>query len=175
MRQHRHERLSTYGIGEDRSATEWRSILRQLLVQGYLRSEVHRYGALRLTRKSRALLRGEERARFREDVSARRQAKVKRSESYTPSAEEQPMWDALRECRSRLARDAGVPAYVIFHDATLREMVRLHPKSLEELAAVHGVGQKKLDSYGDTFLAVLGSDTGADPGSDAELDPGVSA
>ena len=175
VRQHRHERLSTYGIGEDRSATEWRSILRQLLVQGYLRSEVHRYGALRLTRKSRALLRGEERARFREDVSARRQAKVKRSETYAPSPEEQPMWDALRECRSRLARDAGVPAYVIFHDTTLREMVRLHPKSLEELAAVHGVGQKKLDSYGDSFLAVLGSDTGADPGSDAEPEPGVSA
>ena len=155
VRQHRHQHLSTYGIGEDRSLAEWRSILRQLLVQGYLRSEVQRFGALRLTAKSRALLRGEEQVQLREDVATQRQAKVARASSYEPPPEHQPLWDALRECRSRLAKDAGVPAYVIFHDATLKEMVRLRPASLEDLAAVHGVGQKKLDSYGDAFLEVL--------------------
>ena len=177
VRQHRHEGLSTYGIGGDRSVTEWRSILRQVLVQGYLRSEVHRFGALRLTGKSRALLRGEDRVQFREDVSARRQAKVARNESYTPAPGDQPLWDALRECRSRLAKDAGVPAFVIFHDATLREMVRLRPKSLEELAAVHGVGQKKLDSYGATFLAVLEAAQGTESGVQADADavPGSKA
>ena len=155
VRQHRHQHLSTYGIGEDRSLAEWRSILRQLLVQGYLRSEVQRFGALRLTAKSRALLRGEQQVQLREDVATQRQAKVARASSYEPPPQHQPLWDALRECRSRLAKDAGVPAYVIFHDATLKEMVRLRPASREDLAAVHGVGQKKLDSYGDAFLEVL--------------------
>ena len=166
--QHRHQRLSTYGIGEDTSVPEWRSILRQLLVRGYVRSEVQRYGALRLTPKSRALLRGEEQVRLREDVAAKRQAKVARASSYEPPPEDLPLWDALRECRSRLARDAGVPAYVIFHDATLKEMVRLRPASLEELAAVHGVGRKKLESYGATFLEVLGTDAAAETGSEVE-------
>ena len=155
VRQHRHQHLSTYGIGEDRSLAAWRSILRQLLVQGYLRSEVQRFGALRLTAKSRALLRGEEPVQLREDMAAQRQARVARASSYEPPPEHQPLWDALRECRSRLAKDAGVPAYVIFHDATLKEMVRLRPASREDLAAVHGVGEKKLDSYGAAFLEVL--------------------
>ena len=155
VRQHRHEGLSTYGIGEDRSVMEWRSILRQLLVRGYLRSEVQRYGALCLTPKSRALLRGEESVQFREDVAAKRQAKVARASSYEPSREDEPLWDALRDCRSRLARDAGVPAYVIFHDSTVKEMVRLRPSTLEELSLLHGVGQKKLESYGAVFLEVL--------------------
>ena len=169
--QHRHQRLSTYGIGEDTSVPEWRSILRQLLVRGYVRSEVQRYGALRLTPKSRALLRGEEQVRLREDVAAKRQAKVARASSYEPPPEDLPLWDALRECRSRLARDAGVPAYVIFHDATLKEMVRLRPASLEELAAVHGVGRKKLESHGATFLEVLGTDAAAETGSEVEAGP----
>ena len=155
VRQHRHGGLSTYGIGEERSATEWRSILRQLLVRGYLRSEAQRYGALRLTGKSRALLRGDEQVRLREDVSTKRQTKVARKASYAPPPEDQPLWDALRECRAKLASEAGVPAYVIFHDATLKEMVRLRPASLEDLLAVHGVGQRKLDRYGAVFLDVL--------------------
>ena len=165
VRQHRHGSLSTYGIGEERSATEWRSILRQLLVRGYLRSEAQRYGALRLTGKSRALLRGDEQVRLREDVSAKRQTKVARKASYAPPPEEQPLWDALRECRAKLASEAGVPAYVIFHDATLKEMVRLRPASLEDLLAVHGVGQRKLDRYGAVFLDVLsqGGDEGREP------------
>ncbi len=154
--QHRHQNLSTYGIGEDRSATEWRSILRQLMVGGYLRSEVQRFGALRLTGKSRAVLRGEQEVQLREDLSARRQAKkVTRKASYEPPPKDRPLWDALRECRARLAREADVPAYVIFHDATLREIVRLRPTSLEEMLAVHGVGQAKLDKYGADFLAVV--------------------
>ena len=155
VRQHRHQRLSTYGLGEDRSATEWRSILRQLLVRGYLRSEAQRYGALRLTAKSRALLRGEEQVLLREDVAAKRQAKAARPASYEPPPVDLPLWEALRECRARLAKEAGVPAYVIFHDATLKEMVRRRPATLEDLAALHGVGEKKLASYGAAFLEVL--------------------
>ena len=159
VRRNRHERLSTFGIGEDRPAVQWRSILRQLMVQGRLRSDAERYGALRLTPKSRSLLRGEERIRLREDPSAKRviktRAKTARAPSYEVPAADQTLWEALRELRTRLSREAGVPPYVIFHDATLREMVRLRPASPAEFLALQGVGEKKLERYGEPFLQVL--------------------
>ena len=152
----RHERLSTFGIGEDRSVVQWRSILRQLMVQGYLRSDAERYGALRLTPRSRPLLKGEEQVWLREDPAAKRVArKTARVASYQVPPEGEPLWDALRELRTRLSREAGVPPYVIFHDATLREMVRLRPSSSAELLALQGIGETKLERYGEAFLNVL--------------------
>ena len=159
VRRNRHERLTTFAIGEDRSAVQWRSILRQLMVQGRLRSDAERYGALRLTPKSRPLLKGEERILLREDPSARRairtRAKTARAPSYQVPAEEEPLWEALRDLRMTLCREAGVPPYVIFHDTTLREMVRLRPSSPSELLALQGVGKTKLERYGEAFLKVL--------------------
>ena len=159
VRRNRHERLSTFGIGEDRSLAQWRSILRQVMVQGHLRSDAERYGALRLTPKSRPLLRGEERIRLREDPAAKRVArrvtKTTRADSYQVPAEDESLWEALRELRMTLCREANVPPYVIFHDATLREMVRLRPSSPSELLAVQGVGETKLERYGEAFLEVL--------------------
>ena len=154
-RRNRHERLSTYGIGEDRSEVQWRSILRQLMVQGHLHSDAQRYGALRLTPKSRPLLKGEERILLRHDTSSKRVAKAARSTSYQVPPEHEPLWEDLRELRIRLSREAGVPPYVIFHDATLREMVRLRPSSPTQLLALQGVGEKKLERYGEAFLEVL--------------------
>ena len=152
----RHEHLSTFGIGEDRSAVQWRSIVRQLMVQGYLRSDAERYGALRLTPKSRPLLKGEEQVRLREDTSSKRAIrKTARAPSYQVTPEDEPLWESLRELRTRLSREAGVPPYVIFHDATLMEMVRLRPSSPAELLALQGVGEKKLERYGEAFLEVL--------------------
>ena len=151
----RHECLSTFGIGEDRSEAQWRSILRQLMVQGRLRSDAQRYGALRLTPKSRLLLKGEEQIRLREDASAKRVTKAAREPSYQVPPEDESLWQALRELRTTLSRNAGVPPYVIFHDATLREMVRLRPSSPPELLALQGVGEKKLERYGAAFLEVL--------------------
>ena len=159
VRRNGHDRLSTFGIGEDRSVVQWRSILRQLMVQGRLRSDAERYGALRLTPKSRPLLRGEERIWLREDPSirrvAKRAAKAKPAPPYEIPAEDEPLWEALRELRTRLARESGVPPYVIFHDSTLREMVRLRPSSTSELLAVQGVGETKLERYGEAFLEAL--------------------
>ena len=156
VRRNRHERLSTFGIGEDRSVVQWRSILRQLMVQGHLRSDAQHYGALRLTSRSRPLLKGEERIRLREDTSSRRVAKkAARAPSYQVPPEDEPLWETLRELRIRLSREAGVPPYVIFHDATLREMVRLRPSSPTQLLALQGVGEKKLERYGEAFLQVL--------------------
>ena len=152
---HCHERLTTFGIGEDRSEVQWRSILRQLMVQGRLRSDAQSYGALRLTPKSRALLKGDERIRLRQDVAAKRVTKTARKPSYQVPPDDEPLWDALRELRTRLSRKASVPPYVIFHDATLREMVRLRPSSPSELLALQGVGEKKLERYGEAFLEVL--------------------
>ena len=152
----RHEHLSTFGIGEDRSAVQWRSIVRQLMVQGYLRSDAERYGALRLTPKSRPLLKGEEQVRLREDTSSKRAIrKTARAPSYQVTPEDEPLWEPLRELRTRLSREAGVPPYVIFHDATLMEMVRLRPSSPTELLALQGIGEKKLERYGEAFLEVL--------------------
>ena len=154
-RRNRHEHLSTFGIGEDRSAVQWRSIVRQLMVQGYLRSDAQRYGALRLTPKTRPLLKGEERIRLREDPSSRRVTKTAREPSYQVTPRDEPLWEALRDLRIALSREAGVPPYVIFHDATLREMVRLRPSSPSELLALQGIGEKKLERYGASFLEVL--------------------
>ena len=151
----RHEHLSTFGIGENRSAVQWRSILRQLMVQGYLRSDAQRYGALRLTPKSRPLLKGEEQVRLREDTSSKRATKAARAPAYEVPPEDESLWQALRELRTRLSREAGVPPYVIFHDATLREMVRLRPSSPSELLTLQGIGEKKLERYGVAFLEVL--------------------
>ncbi len=125
------------------------------MVQGHLRSDAERYGALRLTPKSRSLLKGEERIRLRQEVSSKRVAKVARAPSYQIASEDEPLWEALRELRTTLCREAGVPPYVIFHDATLREMVRLRPSSPSELLTLQGIGDKKLERYGVAFLDVL--------------------
>ena len=154
--QHRHQRLSTFGIGAERSEAQWRSILRQLMVQGYMRTEVERYGALRLTAKSRPLLRGAEQIRLRRDVSVAKRPRKKAPEpAHQLASQDQGLWEALRELRRKLAEDAGVPPYVIFHDTTLKEMVRLRPATAEDMLSLHGVGQTKLDRYGDAFLEAL--------------------
>ena len=155
IRARRHDRLSTYGIGKDLADVQWRSVVRQLLVQGYLRADPERYGALSLTPASRPLLRGEERILLREDPSPRRPAKVARKEDYDPGPNDRPLWEALRTCRQELAAEADVPPYVVFHDATLREMVRVKPASAEALLALHGVGEAKLERYGAAFLGVV--------------------
>ena len=156
VHRNRHDQLSTFGIGEDRSIAQWRSILRQVMVQGHLYADAERYGALRLTPRSRPLLRGEERIRLREDPPPKHAvAKTARAPAYEIPAEDEPLWEALRELRMTLCREANVPPYVIFHDSTLREMVRLRPSSPQELLALQGVGEKKLERYGEAFLAVL--------------------
>ena len=154
-RQHRHARLSTFGIGADFSDRQWRSVLRQLLVRGYLKTDAGRYGALSLTPKARPVLRGEERVHLREDAAVKRPAKAARKPSEAPPDMPPQLWEALRETRRRLAEAANVPPYVIFHDATLHDMARTMPASPEALLQLHGVGQAKLERYGDEFLGVL--------------------
>ena len=155
VQQRRHQNLSTFGIGADRSAVQWRSILRQLLVQGYLHADAERYGALRLTAKSRPLLKGEDRIRLRQDAAVKPQRKAAPKPAQEVAPQDQGLWEKLRDLRRSLAEAAGVPPYVIFHDATLKEMVRLRPASAEDLLTLHGVGKTKLDRYGGAFLQAL--------------------
>jgi ATP-dependent DNA helicase RecQ len=151
---HRHERLSVFGIGSDLPVSSWRSLLRQLLVKGYVLVDHEGYGALALTEASRALLRGEATLRVREDAKAPAARKPRAAPSELAPRDE-PLWEALRECRRQLAAEQNVPPYVIFHDATLKQMAVLRPADAAALLTIGGVGQAKLARYGERFLAVV--------------------
>lgn len=155
-----HDRLPTFGVGTEFSPAAWRSILRQLVSLGLLEVDLAGYGSLRLTPKSRAVLRGETEVRLRQEVG-RRAKGASSGRPGTPSVAlltdpgERQLFEALREKRLELAREAGVPPYIIFHDATLVEMAKSRPKGLEALSLVPGVGDSKLKRYGESFLAVI--------------------
>ena len=156
VRQHGHADLSVFGIGIDKSAQVWRSAIRQLVVHGCLRADPTRFGALVFTDSSRSVLRAEQTLPLREDPAAPRKSKNKRQSA----SEEIPiiditLWDALRDCRMRLATEQGVPPYVIFHDSTLRQMLSDRPTNPDALLEISGVGQSKLTRYGDEFLEVI--------------------
>jgi len=152
-----HDRLSVYGIGTERSQAAWRSVIRQLVVQGYLRVDQERYGALALTAASRPLLRGEVQLGLREDPQAPMPRKKPRpgAADAVLSAGDQDLFDSLRALRKQIAADHGVPPYVIFHDATLLQMVIDRPDSTEAMLDLSGVGRKKMEQYGEMFLREL--------------------
>ena len=154
---HRHQGLSTFGIGADLSAREWHAVARQLVALGFARVDPDRHGALVLTPESRPLLRGEESIELRQEVRAARPGREpkRRQPDWEIGPGDEPLWLALKERRLALADAAGVPPYVVFHDATLREFVRTRPRSPEEMLTLHGVGKAKLERFGDAFLKVI--------------------
>lgn len=153
-RQFGHNKLSTYGIGADIGDKQWRSIIRQLLVQNYLLVNDTQYGAIQLTEKARGLLKGEIKIFLREDTVVDKPVKEKRLPAKVDEAD-RDLWDALKACRKQLADDQGVPPFHIFHDATLMEMMQFRPSDNNELLTINGVGAVKLEKYGDEFLEVL--------------------
>ena len=158
-RQYRHDGLSTFGIGKDLGARQWRSVLRQLVVGGFVRSDAARFGALMLTPAARPLLRGETKLTLREDAVglAKRPPVKARNDDFNVSPSDESLWQALRVCRTELAKKADVRPYMIFHDATLKEFARLRPTSLAAMLEIHGVGNAKLERYGQTFLDLIES------------------
>ncbi len=161
---HRHEALSTWGIGRNLGEPQWRSILRQLVAQGYIWSNADRYGALCLHESARRLLRGEETLVLRQELRLPRSNKTTNNRSpgrksdgtpRTLDPQHQSLWEALRHCRRNIAEREGVPPYVVFHDKTLLSMVERRPESMTQMLEVHGVGQKRLERYGAEFLQVL--------------------
>lgn len=154
----KHEALSTYGIGKSIGADEWKAIFRQLVARGLLDVNSDGFGALVLNESCRKILRNEESIFLRKELSVKNTEKGKPKFSAATAdmdAEDLPLWHALRKCRKALAEDQGVPPYVIFHDATLREMVEFKPVSKDQLADITGVGQSKLERYGDEFLEII--------------------
>ncbi|GAB2566169.1 DNA helicase RecQ [Dyella jejuensis] len=156
-----HDRLTTFGIGADMDEKQWRSVFRQLLAAGLLATDAEGFGTLRLTAASRDVLIGQRSVHMREETrpahraSRRRDSQLVTGASLGIEAYEQPLWDALRALRARLAKQHGVPAYVIFHDATLLAMLRAMPESEEDLASISGIGEAKLKRYGRDFLEVI--------------------
>lgn len=157
IKQWQHEQLSVFGIGGDTPVAQWQSVFRQLISRGLVLVDHERYGALRLHETARPVLRGEQTLMLRTEqtTAEKRAAKAKaRSKHFIESAD-QPLWEALRAKRRELADEHDVPPYVIFHDATLLAMLERKPQSMREMAEISGIGQHKLESYGEAFLEVI--------------------
>ncbi|MBL0121805.1 MAG: DNA helicase RecQ [Betaproteobacteria bacterium] len=155
-----HDRLPTFGVGADLSELQWKGVFRQLAATGLLSVDLEGFGGLKLTAASKAVLKGEQPVTLRLQTAknakkSRRDPAVRSAETNDISPQQEALWQALREARLRLAREQGVPPYVIFHDATLREMILQRPQSLREFGTISGVGERKLEKYGEAFLSVL--------------------
>jgi len=150
-----HDRLALYGRGQERSAAQWRSLFRQLAARGLVSVDIDGHGGLRLTEAARPVLRGEQQLFLREESTARERRRRRGAAAPMLASAEQALFAALRAERRRLADAHGVPAYVIFHDATLAQMAAERPETLAELAQINGVGAAKLERYGEAFLAVI--------------------
>jgi len=151
-----HDTVSTFGIGQEFTASQWRSIYRQLIAANLLTVDIQGYGSLQLTEKAQPILRGEQTIAFRKDAE-----KPKKKGKSTASAGEKPdlphdtLWQALKNKRLELAKTQSVPPYVIFHDSSLLEIHQKKPRTLDAFALISGVGQSKLQRYGEAFIRVV--------------------
>ncbi|SFK12395.1 ATP-dependent DNA helicase RecQ [Nitrosomonas aestuarii] len=157
VKQWHHQQVSTFGIGRDLSVKAWRTIFRQLIALGLLTTDSEGYGSLCLTDASRTVLKGQQKIFLRQltERSPRLRKKQLNDDFPILDPEAQQLWEQLRNWRTKTAREHGVPTYVIFHDATLRELVRLCPQTADELRQITGVGVHKLDRYGDHLIEIL--------------------
>ena len=149
-----HDTLSVFGVGADLSEQAWRGVLRQLIAKGLVAVDFEGHGTLMLTETSRSVLKGEVTLMLRRELHTARGSATRRRAAADMGldAESRERFEALRAWRASVAKEHGVPAYVIFHDATLREIALRDPRSLDELSTVHGVGVRKLEAYGEALL-----------------------
>lgn len=157
-----HESLSTFGIGAGFSEVQLRGVLRQLIAIGAVTVDTQAFNTLQLTGASRAVLKGEVPVQLRESVStpAGRKAKKGTQSAVVKApasldAEGQERYLALKSWRAEVAREHNLPAYVIFHDATLAAIAERAPQSLTDLQGISGMGAKRLESYGEEVLRVM--------------------
>jgi ATP-dependent DNA helicase RecQ len=157
-----HHNLPTFGVGKDLSQKEWHAVFRQLITIGVFDVDHASFGALRATELGRAVMRGERPVRLRRDTAAATRTALRKivakERGSTPTSLDSSgarLYDALRAERARLAKEQGVPAYVVFHDSTLAEMAVRKPRTPADLALISGIGQRKVEKYGATFLAVI--------------------
>ncbi len=154
-----HHKTSTFGIGEELSEPEWRSVFRQLMATGHLAAQMERFGGYSLTDKSYSFLKKKQKIFFRKDaipsINTQARKAKKAPVKYLESEIDQTLFEILRDLRAKIAKDNGLPAFVIFHDKTLYELVRHLPESLEDMQSIHGIGEQKLKNYGRQFLEVI--------------------
>ena len=155
----RHDRLKVYGAGAELDPMGWRSVIRQLVAAGALAVKTDGYGGLRLTEKGDAVMRGKENVSFRKmperESKPAKAKKIPRALKAEISEGDMPLFQKLRELRSRLAAEQNVPPYVIFHDSTLAAMAKEKPADLLQMSFISGIGHTKLDKYGEQFLRVV--------------------
>ncbi|MHA1108956.1 MAG: DNA helicase RecQ [Alphaproteobacteria bacterium] len=159
-----HDRLPTFGAGAEHKVQEWRSLIRQLVAAGFLRIDIQSYGGLGITPKGQELLSGEESFRYRQDAmrrttkaERRKGGKAEREAAPDLSIDELVLLDSLKALRLRLAKQRGVPAYVVFPDRSLLDMARRAPRNEDEFAEINGVGAAKLRDFAEPFLEAIAS------------------
>ncbi|SFG36559.1 ATP-dependent DNA helicase RecQ [Duganella sp. CF458] len=153
-----HDKLSVFGIGADRSEQEWRAILRQVIALGLVTVDHEQFSSLKLTDAARPVLKGGQKVQLRQyqkPVKQKRSSAPKGYEETNLDGDEQRLFDRLRSWRMGAAREHSVPAYVIFNDATLREIAKVRPATLDQMRGISGVGEKKLVSYGDEIVRLI--------------------
>jgi len=157
VEQWRHQDLSVFGIGADIDEAAWRDVFRQLVTLGFVRPDHEAFGAMRLTESSRAVLKGEQRIDMRRMAPRKGKSAAVRRKAVADglTAADASLLERLRAWRSEQARTQSVPAYVIFHDATLLAIAAARPRDIDNLATIHGIGEKKLERYGPALLQLL--------------------
>jgi ATP-dependent DNA helicase RecQ len=164
VKQFGHDRLSVFGIGRDLNEKQWRAALRQLVAMGHLRPDSDAFGALKLTESSRGVLKGEAEVMLREQAAGSRNRAIRtrsRRGDLAPrpagqgAASNPALLAALRAWRAEVARSRGFPAYVVLHDSTIDGIATARPMTLEQLRGVAGIGDKKLEHYGEELIALV--------------------
>ena len=164
VQQFGHDKLSVFGVGRELNEKQWRTVIRQLVAMGHLKSDSEAFGALKLNESARGVLKGETEVWLREEAPGTRvrasRAKSRRGDlTLAPAGQasdiDPELRTRLRAWRSDLARQRGVPAYVVLHDATIDGIVRAWPTTLDELRNVPGIGDKKLEHYGEELLRLV--------------------
>ncbi len=161
IRRFGHDKVSTFGIGKELSEREWKSVFRQLVAAGLISVDLEGKGGFRLAPRAWPVLRGEEKFELRKDPVAPKPERKPtiRPERERPGLPSAPMsgelWEKLRSLRLEIARNQGIAPFIIFHDSTLREMIRTLPRTIEEMGEISGIGERKLERYGEQFMALI--------------------
>jgi len=150
-----HDQLSTFGIGKDLDEKQWHSVFRQLVARGLVAVDFDSFGALRLTEQCRPILRGEQPLMLRKDLKLEKTKSGKSTNRSSTGSQNNALWTALRNKRKEIADEQDVPAYIIFSDATLMDMMEKMPSNPQQFSMLSGVGKRKLELYSDDFLAVI--------------------
>ncbi|VAW54920.1 ATP-dependent DNA helicase RecQ [hydrothermal vent metagenome] len=159
IQQFGHNNLSVYGIGKEYDAKQWRNIFRQLISRNLLAVDIEGHGSLLLTEQCRSVLKGEQTLHLRKESKRAKSSRKGRKSYNTENKSNGILWEALRACRKAIAEENDVPPFVIFHDATLSEMMERQPANEEQFLRLTGVGESKLEKYSAAFLKVISEHT----------------